>query len=138
MLENEKNTLIFWSEFQFDNFEQWRPPTTTTTSTMPIHASGGPIITESTIKVTKSPTTTTMPSVMDLYKGFCYSQPLAYCGNCEPMCIIQTNCLKHGVCYANILANTPDDPVYWTPLINVCCGICNFECSITKSHPVLQ
>ena len=81
MLENEKNTLIFWSEFQFDNFEQWRPPTpptTTTTSTMPIHASGGPIITESTIKVTKSPTTTTMPSVMDLYKGFCYSQPLAY------------------------------------------------------------
>ena len=78
MLENEKNTLLFWSELQFD-FPQWRPPTTTTTSTTPIHASGGPINTESsTIKATQSPTTTKMPSVMDLYKGFCYSQPLAY------------------------------------------------------------
>ena len=72
MLENEKNTLLFWSELQFD-FSQWRPSTT------PIHASGGPINTESsTIKATQSPTTTKMPSVMDLYKGFCYSQPLAY------------------------------------------------------------
>ena len=63
MLENEKNTLIFWSEFQFDNFEKWRPPTpptTTTTSTMPIHASGGPIITESTIKITSFNSTSSM------------------------------------------------------------------------------
>ena len=52
------------------------------------------------------------------------------------MCIIQTNCLKHSVCYANTMAKNPDDPVYWTPLINVCCGICNFKCPITRSHPL--
>ena len=128
MLENEKNTLIFWAEFQLDHFEEWKLPTTTQ---KPLFASSVPIITESRL-----PTTTSTQSVMELYKGFCYSQPLAYCSNCEPMCTIQTNCLIHGVCHTNILANTPKDPVYWTPLIDVCCGICNFECSITKSHPV--
>ena len=104
MSENDKDTLAFWLEFEFDNFEQWTPPTpptTTTTSTMPIHASGGPIWTPTT----KSTTTTTL-SVTEIHQRFCYSQPLAFCSNCEPMCTIQTNCLIYDICYTNLRGQT--------------------------------
>ena len=126
MSENDKDTLAFWLEFEFENFEQWTPPTTTTTSTMPIHASGGPILTSTT----KSTTTTTL-SQTEIHQRFCYSQPLAFCSNCEPMCTIQTNCLVYDICYTNL----PFDTLYWTPLIKTCCGVCNFVCDITTWHP---
>ena len=111
--------------------------TSTTTTTTSATAKVSSTTTTTTSTTTKTASTTSTPtslisidsSKLEQYQSYCFNQKLAFCTNCAPMCTIHTNCLTHDICYDN----TPFNQNYWTPLIGVCCGMCNVYCESTET-----
>ena len=95
------------------------------------HVSQLSTTTELKITSTIGSTTSLSSSKFEHYRSFCYEQKLAFCTNCQPMCTIHINCITHNICYDG----TPFNQIYWTPLIDVCCGMCNTRCQTAESQP---
>ena len=137
--QNDRDILSFWSQLQFQDFEEWlsieqkittttAPKTTITTVTSTYAALPNPdLVTTTQVTTTTSASAKPKPKPslpspeIEQYKSFCYEQKLAFCTNCEPICTIHINCMTHNICYDG----TPFDQTYWTPLINICCSMCN-------------